>query len=281
MDLSIITVTWNSGEIISRQVRSVKKACGDLEYEQIIIDNDSSDNTVDIVRSIENIKLIKNKKNKGFGAANNQGVELSSAKFILFLNPDMELREQGMLTKAVEWMRDNKEVGIMSCKLINKKGEINKFEGSRRFPKVWEQVALILKLPHLFPWILNKYHYKDLDLNKIQEVDSVRGSFMLVHHQVIEKLGRAFDPRYFNWFEDVDFCREVKTLGYRVIYNPEFECIDLVGQSFKQSDHIKRQKQFNKSMLQYFQKWEVWWKWIWIWLFRPVGAALIWFKQKL
>ena len=86
-------------------------------------------------------------------------------------------------------------------------------------------------------------------------MDSVRGSFMIMRREVYEKLGWAFDPRYFIWFEDVDLCREVKKMGLKVVYTPVISCVDYVGQSFKKRTTLWKQKQFIKSMAQYFWKW--------------------------
>ena len=86
-------------------------------------------------------------------------------------------------------------------------------------------------------------------------MDSVRGSFMLARREFIEKLNRAFDERFFIWFEDVDLCREAKQLGYKVIYNPVISCVDLVGQSFKKRSVFWKQWQFFRSMFKYFVKW--------------------------
>ena len=156
MDLSLITVTLNSEKFIAEQMSSVVLACGDLKFEQIIVDNGSRDSTVEIVSAIGgsacgredvgNVRMFANKKNYGFGTANNQGVEMSKGEFVLFLNPDMKFIEKDILAKAVVWMRNNPEAGIMSCKLIDETGKINVNEGPRRLPKVWEQIAIILKI---------------------------------------------------------------------------------------------------------------------------------------
>ena len=273
MDLSVVTVAWNCEKFIAKQIESVKNACKDLEYEHIIIDNNSSDNTAGIIND-QDIKLVPNKSNRGFSYANNQGVKISTGKYILFLNPDMELTEKTNLSTMFKYMDENDNVGIISSKLVDKKGEINKNEGPRRFPKVWEQLLLMLKVPHLLPKVLNKYHYKDLDLEKIQEVDTVRGSFMLVRSGVIKRLGNAFDERFFLWFEDVDFCKEVKKLGFKIVYNPSFSCVDLIGESFGQIDLIKKQRQFLDSMLIYFKKWQPSYKWIWLAIAKPIAMII-------
>ncbi|MFH1292462.1 MAG: glycosyltransferase family 2 protein [bacterium] len=280
MDLSIITVTWNSAKYIKNQIKSTREACGHIQYQQIVVDNNSSDETVSIIRSLEGVELAVNRKNQGFAKANNQGFTKAKGEFILFLNPDMRMKRSGMLEKMLNYMHDDPQIGVMSCKLVDQAGIANANEGPRRFPKIWEQLLLILKIPHIFPWILDRYHYKDFDFNKVQFVDSVRGAFMLVRRSVIEKLGKPFDERFFIWFEEVDLCRQARRMGYKIIYHPSFNCVDLVGRSFKQTSAVANQKKFTKSMLMYFQKWEPWWKWGIIFLFRPVGIGLTWLAIK-
>ncbi|MBI4993170.1 MAG: glycosyltransferase family 2 protein [Candidatus Magasanikbacteria bacterium] len=287
MELSIITVTWSSEKKIVEQIKSVAEACKSVagvedvenvlavEFEQIVVDNASTDQTAALIKkNFPDVKLIENRENVGFGAANNQGVKISRGEFILFLNPDMRL-DPGSMLKMLAWMRKKKDVGIASCKLVDAEGKFNLEAGPRRFPKVWEQVCLLLKLQHIFPILLNNYLMKDFNSDLEQEVDSVRGSLMLVRRELVEKLGWGFDPRYFIWFEDVDLCREAKRSGFKVVYTPIISGVDYFGQSFKQRDSVWKQKVFSRSMLTYFQKWEPWWRWIWIWLARPCGLLIV------
>ncbi len=281
MHVSVITVTWNSKEFILKQIESVRYAAQDIRIEQIIVDNASSDGTVEAIREMfPDVRIIANIENKGFGAANNQAVAISEGEYLLFLNPDMQLSPRS-LDIMVDWMNRNSNVGIASPKLVDEHGFINENASPRRFPRVWEQVALILKLPHLFPHILDRYHLKGFNFDIEQDVDSVRGSFMLMRRDFVEKLGWAWDPRYFIWYEDVDICREAKRLGYRVVHTPIITAIDYVGQSFKKRTTVWKQRQFTGSMLIYFKKWEPWWKWIWIALFRPVGIGLVWTGERI
>lgn len=255
MDLSIITVTWNSEKLIGEQIRSVALGCKAISYEEIIVDNASPNGTVELVKKeFPRVMLIANQDNKGFGAANNQGVKVAQGEFLLFLNPDMRVHD-GSLNKIVAWMKEHPTVAIASCKLVDEHGNVNPDAMPRRFPTVWNALALILKIPHIFPRVLDNYLMKDFDANTEQEVDSVRGSFMLVRRELIEKLGWAFDPRYYIWFEDVDICREAQRLGYTVMYTPIISCVDYVGQSFKKRTTWWKQKQFIKSMVTYFWKW--------------------------
>lgn len=257
MDLSVITVTWNAKDQIAEQIRSVVSGCKNIKYELIISDNGSQDGTVELVREkFPEVGIIDNKKNLGFGAANNGGAGTSNGDYLLFLNPDMKV-EEGSLDKIVDWMKQHPDVGIASPKLVDQNGEFNWGAAPRRFPKVSEMLAMFLKLPHFLPRILDRYLMKDFDASKEQEVDSVRGSFMLMRRDLYEKLGWAFDPRYFIWWEDVDTCREAKRLGYKVMYTPVISCIDYVGQTFKKRKTWWKQKQFYKSMWKYFRKWHL------------------------
>ncbi len=257
MDLSVITVTWNSAALIPAQIKSVKDGCEHIVAEEIVADNASADNTVEIIeKQFPGVRLLKNSANLGFGTANNAAAKLAAGDFLLFLNPDMRV-ERGSLDSMVQWMKKNPQVGLAGCKLIDEHGKPNLSAQPRRLPTVWSQLAIILKLPHIFPHINDRYLFRDFNPNVEQEVDSVQGSFMIMRREVYEKLGRVFDPRYFIWFEDVDLCREVKKMGWKVMYTPVISCVDFIGQSFKKRNTLWKQKQFIKSMLQYFWKWGI------------------------
>lgn len=281
MDVSIITVTWNSKALIGEQIRSVRSAARSIQIEQIIVDNGSTDGTVDFIRSeFPEVRLIANQTNNGFAGANNQALVFATGKFLLFLNPDMRL-EAGTLDTILAWMKERPHVGIASPKLVDEKGNVNADAKPRRFPKLFDQLCLILKLPHLFPKILDRYLMKGFNPDLEQTVDSVRGSFMLMRREIVDQLGWGFDPRYFFWFEDVDICREANRLGYSVMYTPIISAVDYVGQSFKQRTTLWKQKQFTKSMTTYFKKWGPWYAWLVIVLFRPIGIAMAWLKEKI
>lgn len=280
MKLSIITVTWNNQEQITTLIESVQAACENLSFEHFVVDNASKDNTVKIVERYEQVRLIKNDTNSGFGHANNQALADSTGEYILFLNPDMQL-QPGSLDTMVAWMESNPDIGLASPKLVDEHGNLNLDATPRRFPRLWEQLALLLKVPHLFPRVLDRYHMRGFNSEKEQDVDSVRGAFMLIRREITDKLGWGFDPRYYFWYEDVDTCREVWAMGKRVVYTPVITAVDFVGQSFKQRTSMWKQKQFTKSMLQYFQKWEAWYTWVWILLFRPVGIFMVWVSNKV
>ena len=279
MDLSIITVTWNSIDHIGEQMRSVMRGAMGISYEHIIVDNASTDGTADLVaREFPQCTLIRQIKNIGFARGNNTAFLTAKGNFLLFLNPDMRV-EEGSLRTIVTYLRQHESIGIATCRLNREDGSYNWDASPRRFPQLRDQIALLLKLPHVFPQLLHRYLQHDLDIYTEQSVDSVRGAFMLVRRKVVEQLGFVFDPRYHMWFEDVDTCREAKQLGWDVVYTPIISCVDYVGQSAKKQPDLWRQQEFTRSMCTYFKKWEPWYVWMWIALLRPVGIFLVWMRS--
>jgi hypothetical protein len=274
MDLSVITVTHNDKEQVLGQIPTVINGAKNISFEQWVVDNASADGAPDAIeKEFPNVKIIRNDTNTGFGYANNQAAKRSSGEFLLFLNPDMQV-EEGSLDKMVAWMRAHPDVGVSSCKLVDQNGKFNEDAKPRRFPRLSDQVAILLKLPHLFSKINGGYLYKNFNPESEQEVDSVRGSYLLMRRTLYEKLGWAFDPRYYIWFEDVDTCRECVAHGMKVVYTPVVSCVDFVSQSFKKKDTFWKQRIFTKSMLAYFKKWEPWYKWMWIAFFRPIALLI-------
>ncbi len=267
MDLSIIIVSWNVKEKLRQNLKALLESQGDLNMEVFVVDNNSQDSSAEMVKNeFSQVKVIANDDNLGFACANNQAISKAKGKYILLLNPDMRIQED-TLRNMVNWMDKNPQAFVAGPKLINEAGEIIKHV--RRFPKFCDQLAIVLKLPHIFPNILDKYIQKDFDYSKPAQVDSVRGSFFMFRNT-----GKKLDERYFIWFEEVDFCRQVKKEGGEVWYTPAATVVDYVGQSFGQVDSLKKQKYFRDSMLKYFRKWHHVWQYCILRVIWPIGLAL-------
>jgi GT2 family glycosyltransferase len=264
MDLTVITVTHQSALFIEDQVFSVISGGMKLVTEQIIVDNASTDGTVEILDRLPFVKVIKNRDNIGFAAANNQALAQTQGRYILFLNPDMKVSE-GSLDLLVQRMDGNQEIGITSCLLVDILERPLVTSYPRPLPNLLREVLWLLRLNFFCkkPWE-----------NQEAGVEMVKGAFMLVRRELIEKLGFAFDPRYFLLYEDADLCREAKRLGYKIAYHSDVHCIDFNSRSFaiKTGEWIYRR--FSESMLHYFRKWKPWYCWIWIALLIPLGYML-------
>ncbi len=258
MDLSIIIVSWKVREKLRENLKALFNSKGDFSFEVFVVDNNSGDGSVEMIReSFSEVKLIANSDNLGFAKANNQAIKEASGDFILLLNPDMKVFSD-TLENSLKFAKNNPQAVVSGFKLVNEKGEIIK--QIRKFPKLLDQLIIILKLPHIFPFLLNSYIPQDFDYEKTAKVDSVRGAFFLINKKTYQKISEKdkpfLDERYFIWFEEVDFCREIKSLGGEVWYSPEAKCLDYVGASFSQVKLGLTQRYFRDSMLSYFKKWE-------------------------
>ncbi len=278
MKLSIITVSYKVKDLLMENLACIFKNTSGFDFEVFVVDNDSGDGSVEMVKNeFPQAKLIANNKNVGFAAANNIAIKQAKGEYILLLNPDMRIFPD-TLAKMLSWMEEHPQAGIASCKLVDGNEEI--IPHVRRFPRFWEQSAIALKLPRIFPGILNKYILKNFDYDNEAEVDSVRGSFFMIRKEVIEELG-GLDERYFIWFEEVDYCKQAKKAGWKVMYTPVPRCLDYVGKSFVQVPKGKTQKYFRDSMLKYFRKWHPAWQyWILKLLWVP-GLLIVYINNNL
>ena len=191
-----------------------------------------------VAREFPQANLVRNNANYGFGKANNQVIRNVDSKFILLLNPDIRVRPD-TVQNIVYWLRHNPQASVAGCRLVAETGET--IRHVRAWPRLADQLAIVLKLPHLLKGLLKNYIREDFDYARAARVDSVRGGFFLIARERVKNLKLfldstlpQFDERYFLWFEEVDYCRQIARAGGEVWYTPAAECIDLVGASFRQ-----------------------------------------------
>lgn len=278
MDLSIIIVSWNVKNKLRENLKAIFQSEGDLSFEVFVVDNNSHDGPAEMIKNeFPSVKLIANKENLGFAKANNQGIKQARGDFILLLNPDMKVFSD-TLVKMVEWMRDNKQAGVAGCHLVDESD--NTVKHVRKFPRLSDQFAIALKLPHIFFKVIDDYLRVDFDYSESKKVDSIRGGFFMIRKKMIEKIG-MLDERYFLWFEEVDYCKRVKNSGGQVWYTSVAKCVDYAGQSFSQVKRPVTQKYFRDSMLKYFKKWHPKWQYRILKFVWPIGLAIVWTADKL
>ena len=253
IDLSIITVTYQSREHIEACIMSVVASAIKINHEHFIVDNHSTDGTVELIEESYStyVTLLKNDKNLGFAAANNRAAKLAKGRYLLFLNPDMSI-QAGSLDSLVEWMDARSDVGLASCRLIASNPQFNSFLWPKQFSKSGFYIFHLLNLApvkEIFP------NYSNFDEFREQEIDHARGAFFLLRKEIVDKLGFAFDPAYFLSHEDVDLCQEVKRLGYKVIYTPIVTVMDYWGRSFAQTSDPWKFLVGSKGLKTYICKW--------------------------
>jgi hypothetical protein len=264
MDLSVIIVSWNVKEKLRENLQALFKSQTKFAFEVFVVDNNSHDGSATMVTNeFPSVKLISNSANFGFAKANNQAIKEACGNFVLLLNPDMRVNPD-TIDKAVFWAQQNPQAIVSGGKLVDEKGII--VRQVRRFPKLFDELMVTLKLPHFFPHIIDKYLCADFNYDQAAKVDSIRGAFFLINCSQFKKLSGQDKPflneQYFIWFEEVDFCREVYQLGGEVWYSPAAQCLDYVGASFSQVKRGQTQRYFSDSMLKYFRKWEKKWQYV-------------------
>jgi GT2 family glycosyltransferase len=216
--VAITIVTWNS----AGEIRDCLKSLADLpkNWEVWVVDNNSSDDTVKIVANeFPFVKLVANSDNKGFAEANNQAINQTNSDYVLVLNPDTEASADG-LEKSLEIIEADEKIGILGVKLVNDDGSLQ--TTCFHYPTVWKNFVDALGLFRLNSKEKNVEMFAGefFDHSVARNVDWVKGAFMLVRREAINKAG-AIPEDYFMFAEDLDFCRQIAQNGYEIRFSPE------------------------------------------------------------
>ncbi len=235
MKLSIIIVNYNVKYFIEQCIHSIQKAVDGLTAEIFVVDNNSVDGSVRMIREkFPEVHLIENKDNKGFSKANNQGIRKSKGEYILILNPDTIL-EDDTLIKCVNFMDEHPDAGGLGVKMIDGKGKFLP-ESKRGLPSPSVAFFKMFGFSALFPKskIFNKYHLGYLDKDKTHEVDILAGAFMMLRKSVLNKIG-LLDEDFFMYGEDIDLSYRITRAGFKNYYFPDTRIIHYKGESSKKS----------------------------------------------
>jgi len=252
MKISIIIVSWNVEEELFDCLMSIKQNKPSYPYEVIIVDNASTDGTIDIIQNnFAETKLIINNENRGFASANNIGIEKSCGQYILFLNPDTIIQTNA-LDKLIAFLDENKDVGACGPKLLYGDGKLQ--PSTRKFPDFYSALYqnTILKNTGLFRKHYRRYRMRNFNFDKQKDVDILMGAAILTRRSIIEKIG-PMDESFFMYYEEADLCYRIVQAGWRIVFVPDATIIHLGGKS---SDHIplKTRMMRLKSMLIFFRK---------------------------
>lgn len=228
-NLTISIVNFNAGDHLLRCLESLRKISKELPFEVWIIDNASTDKSIDqAIDKFPEFKYLKNDENLGFGKAHNLVMKNAKTPYILTLNPDTII-PSGTIKFMYEFMENNPSIGVSSCKVEKENGKIDK-ASHRGFPTLWASfLYIVFKNDKL-------YHLTDRNMNIPHEVDSVVGAFMFLRKSVLEKIG-YFDEDYFLYGEDIDLCFRIKQGGFLVMYVPEVKIIHTKGISSGIKEH--------------------------------------------
>jgi GT2 family glycosyltransferase len=234
-DLSVVIVNYNVVFFLEQCLNSVKAASKNLKVEIFVVDNNSVDGSVELVKEkFPEIILIENKVNTGFSKANNQAILNSKGRYVLLLNPDTVV-EEDTFDKTVKFMDQQSDAGGLGVRMIDGKGKFLP-ESKRGFPSPAVAFFKIFGLSRLFPKskFFGKYHLGYLSEFETNEVDVLSGAFMLMRKETLDKVG-LLDETFFMYGEDIDLSYRITLGGYKNYYFPETKIIHYKGESTKKS----------------------------------------------
>lgn len=219
--LSIIIVNYNGAFFLENCINSIYESCKTFDFEIIIVDNNSSDNSIQIIEDkFPEAILIKSPANIGFAAGNNLGVNNSNAEFILLLNNDTVLLDN--IYPAIELLQTREDIGIVGIKMLN--AERNFVASFGKFPKVFN----FFKLKTLHIDLTETENKISKNPKNFIEVDWISGAFLLTKKELYTQLD-GLDESYFMYVEDVDFNKKVLNLDKKRVFIPALQFIHYVG----------------------------------------------------
>lgn len=224
IELSIIIVNYRTKGLVKTCLKGIEKSNLKCTYEIIVVDNNSHDGTIEMVKStFPKVRAIQADDNKGLAAGNNIGLRISGGEYILIINPDIAVFD-GMVEKMLDFMKQNEKIALLAPKLINPDGTVQ--ISTYHFPSL--VIPLYRRTPlGKLPWAkksLRKYLMLDWNRNDVRPVDWALGACLLVRKKYYQDIGEM-DERYFLYFEDVDWCRRFWAAGYQVYFYPEVKLI--------------------------------------------------------
>ncbi|MFO8129813.1 MAG: glycosyltransferase [Bacteroidales bacterium] len=235
MKLSVVIVNYNVKHFLDQCLNSVRKASQGMDSEIFVVDNNSVDGSVRMVRDkYPEVRLLANKENLGFAKANNLAIRQAVGEYILLLNPDTVV-EDDTFQKVVRFMDDHPDAGGLGVKMIDGKGNFLP-ESKRGLPTPRVAFYKIFGLSRLFPKsrIFGKYHLGYLDKEETHKIDILSGAFMLLRKQALVKTG-LLDEDFFMYGEDIDLSHRITNAGYNNYYFPGTRIIHYKGESTKKS----------------------------------------------
>lgn len=238
--LSVVTVSWNTCELLRECLESLRQELETLpqvKSEVFLIDNDSHDGSPEMVAAEHPwVHLIVNKENLGFAKANNQAFKLAKGEYVLLLNPDTKVLP-GAIGTLIEFIQSKPEAAIVAPMLLNTDMSVQR--SCRKFPTFTNMLYELIGLSKMFkPGTaagakFREYKMLDWEHDDEREVDQPEGACLLLRQTVIDQVG-VLDEGFFMLFEEVDWCYRIKKAGWQIWFTPRAKIIHHYGQSIKQ-----------------------------------------------
>jgi hypothetical protein len=262
-DVGIVILNWNTRDYLRRCLETVVASQGDFSYRVIVVDNASSDDSVEMVRATyPSVEVIASDINGGYSYGNNLGlralgfrgasdVDRDAPRYALLLNPDTELPPDA-LDKMIHFMDSRPDIGVAGPKLALEDGSLD-LACRRSFPTPIVSLYRFSGLSRLFPHSphFGRYNMTHVDPDQEIEVDSVVGAYMQVRREAIAAVG-LLDETFFMYGEDLDWAYRIKKAGWKVFYHPQVVVKHVKRAASRKSR--KAQFEFQRAMLIFYRK---------------------------
>ncbi|MDN3513897.1 MAG: glycosyltransferase family 2 protein [Candidatus Brocadia sp.] len=246
MDVSIVIVSYNVSDLLNGCIVSIKRETK-CSYEIIVVDNNSNDNSVEMLKTCHpDVRLIQNEMNVGFAKANNQAFKKAKGRYFLMLNPDTIVLDSA-IDKLIKFMDEHLEAGACGPKNLNP--DMTLQHNCHHFPTLYTRLVYHLQLTRFFPRnkLFGREHMTYWDYNEIKAVDSITGCSLMIRKTALDVVG-LLDENYFMYTEETDLCFRLKKAKWKTVFYPDAAIIHYGGQS---ALNQKKEKVFAKSIITY------------------------------
>lgn len=254
MKLSIVIPTYNAHEWIQGCIDSIRLHHPSCDHEIIVVDDQSTDDTVAIVRAqCPDVRLFANEKNVGFGKTVNVGLKAAAGAYILVLNNDTWMHE-GALDAMIGYLDAHPDTGIVGPKVLSGDGSLQQ-QCRRRIPTPIAALLYFTGVTRMFPKneAVAGYLMTAADENQTTEVDAVSGACLMVRRTVLDRI-KGFDEEYYLYGEDMDFCWRTKLAGWKVVYFPEAIITHFGGQGGTGKKRLYATIEWHRAMWIFYRK---------------------------
>jgi GT2 family glycosyltransferase len=267
MDISIIIINYNTYQLTCDCVASVMAYTAGLSYEIILVDNASPDgfDAVDFSRRFPQVKLILSPENLGFAGGNNLGIREATGEYILLLNSDTYLKDNAVKVTR-DYLRTHPEAAVVSARLIYPDGRHQSV--AQRFPSIKYQLIELLRLQKLMSrpaagrLLLGSF----FEHRENVKADWVWGAWFMFPRSILQHLpGNRLDDTYFMYFEDMQWCMDIRNLGYEIHFCADAEVVHLMGGSsgakkdlMKQNELLFLQKNYTPRQIRWIKRLNQW-----------------------
>ncbi|MCU1241309.1 MAG: glycosyltransferase family 2 protein [Candidatus Acidoferrum typicum] len=249
MKLSVVIICWNDLRVIRDCLRSIYAGTHAIDFEVIISDNGSVDDSIEFVRKhYPQVRVVENQQNLGFARGNNAGIRASRGEYVLILNPDTIIHD-GAFERLIEFAERHPEAGAFGCRVLNPDGTYQ--VSARLFPTIWRYWVSALGLSKLSSFFVYE-EYPRWRGDTERSVDWQSGCCVMFRADLLKNLG-GFDEQFFYHFEEVDLCRRVWNAGRPILFTPEAVITHLGGQSVGRFP-VRFEIEKHRSRYRYFYK---------------------------